>query len=180
MTGSPQARGPRAWRGSHVERLNLANPSPQRDASQQPTRLMRKMERRQMLARWLDHQTVRFFITGGLAAILFFLLSFGLMATGVGPFFASVVAYAVVIVFSYALQHQWTFRARHRHSRSLPRYLALQLCCSVGSGLIARTAVVQFGLSSLATSFATTVLVAAISYLGSSLWVFRHVEQVRE
>ena len=114
----------------------------------------------------------RFIVVGVGAAALMFILTYALVSAGLPPFLGSTLAYAVAFVVAYTAQRGWTFGGRHDHSRAFPRYLALQLCCAVFSGLVCHIAVTRLGMSSLAASAITTILAGAASYLLSSLWVF--------
>jgi len=114
----------------------------------------------------------RFIVSGVGAALLFLLLSYSLMVAGMSPFWATLLAYALAFLAGYTAQRNWTFGARHPHTRSLPRYFVLQGVCAMGSGLFAKTATHLFGLSPLALSIITTGAVGVISFVVSSLWVF--------
>ncbi|UVK42802.1 GtrA family protein [Mesorhizobium sp. AR07] len=115
----------------------------------------------------------RFLTVGVGAALLFFVLSWLLVSLGVSPFIGSVVAYAIAFVAAYSAQRGWTFGGQHDHARVLPRYLVLQLGCALFSGLVSHVAVARFGMSALAMSALATVATSAVSYVLSSLWVFR-------
>ena len=114
----------------------------------------------------------RFIVVGVGAAAFLFVLTYALALTGLPPFLGSTLAYAVAFVVAYSAQRGWTFGGRHDHSRAFPRYLALQLCCALLSGIVSHVAVTRFGMSALAMSALTTVLAGAASYVVSSLWVF--------
>jgi putative flippase GtrA len=109
---------------------------------------------------------------GAGAALLFFLLSWGLVSLGMRPFTGSVLAYGTAFVVAYTAQHGWTFEGEHEHSRSLPRYLAVQVGCAAFSGIVSHVSVAGFGFSPLLMSAVTTVAASAASYVLSSLWVF--------
>jgi putative flippase GtrA len=123
-----------------------------------------------------DRKLLRFIVVGAGAAGLFFVLSFLLVSTGLTPFLSGALAYAAAFVAAYTLQRNWTFASRQDHGRTLPRYFLLQLGCATLSGVISHVAVARFGFSPLAMSGLATVLVSAVSYAASSLWVFRDSE----
>jgi putative flippase GtrA len=125
-----------------------------------------------MLRAVLDIRLFRFVLVGGGAAGLFFVLTYMLALSGMPPFAASILAYAIAFVVAYTAQRGWTFGGRHAHSHSFPRYLALQAACALFSGVVAHAAVALFGLSPLAMSAVTAVLAGAASYVASSRWVF--------
>jgi putative flippase GtrA len=117
-------------------------------------------------------QLVRFVISGLTAAGVYFLVSYGLHSMEWPPFSASLAAYVCAFGVGYALQRGWTFEARHRHGRALPRYLLVQVACALGTSLAAPVLVGNFALTPLAVSLVLTVLASGASYLASSLWVF--------
>lgn len=120
----------------------------------------------------MDATVVRFVITGGSAACLFFALSFGLVHAGAPPFLGTLLAYAVTFVAAYTVQQAWTFRGGRRHAEALPRYLAAQVGCALGSALLARGLVAGFGLPPLPMAAVTTLASSAASYVLSRYWVF--------
>lgn len=115
---------------------------------------------------------VRFIIAGSGTALLFFVLAWALVSAGLPPFSGTLLAYATAIVAGYTAQRQWTFRAAHPHSRSFPRYLALQIGCGVLSGLISHVTTNLLGLQPFLMSLTAVIAVSAISFVASALWVF--------
>jgi putative flippase GtrA len=113
----------------------------------------------------------RFVASGAATALLYLALGTGLIAAGLRPFIAGLVAYAAAFAAGYALQRNWTFRARHAHGRALPRYLALQTLCALLAAGVAE-AVSVTGAPALAAGAASTAAAGGVSYLASLLWVF--------
>jgi len=105
------------------------------------------------------------------AALLLFALTWGLTATGLGPFTAGVVAYAVSLAVAYLIQRDWSFRRRHAHVQALPRYLAVQALAALASGAVAHIAS-SYGLEAPVAAAAATVAASTVSLLLSLLWVF--------
>ena len=120
----------------------------------------------------MHKRMVRFAVTGTASAGVFFSLSVVLVRAGSPPFLASLTAFAIAFFLGYALQHGWTFRARHRHLLSFPRYLVLQIFSCLVSALIADAAITRLGFSPFAMSALTTIVASAISFFGSLFWVF--------
>ncbi len=120
----------------------------------------------------MDATTLRFLVTGGGAACLFFLLSFGFVHAGLPPFVGTLLAYALAFAVSYTTQQAWTFRGERRHSEALPRYLAAQIGCALASALLARLLVRAAGLPPLPMAAITTLASGAMSYGLSRYWVF--------
>jgi putative flippase GtrA len=115
---------------------------------------------------------VRFVIVGGGSAALLMALTFGLIRAGAPPFAGGLAAYAVSFAVAYLLQRNWTFEGAGSHARTLPRYLALQAGCALLSGGLSHLLATALGWPAAAASAVMTLCVAAVSYLGSSLWVF--------
>ncbi|HEY9218256.1 MAG TPA: GtrA family protein [Phenylobacterium sp.] len=115
---------------------------------------------------------LRFVLSGGLASLTFFALSWLFLELDWRPFVANLTAYALAFALGYAMQRTWTFEARHAHGHALPRYFIVQLSCAGMSAVLGEVGVTLLGLEPLVVSLATTVIAGAISYLASSLWVF--------
>ncbi|MFA6032343.1 MAG: GtrA family protein [Myxococcota bacterium] len=123
--------------------------------------------------KFVSVRLIRFAVVGIGAALLFFALSWALVSAGLPPFVGSVIAYVLAFVVAYSAQRGWTFQGRHDHAHALPRYLATQLVCAAFAGLSAHVAVSIFSASPLVMSAITTVAASAVSYVLSSVWVFR-------
>jgi putative flippase GtrA len=120
----------------------------------------------------LRSQTVRFVLVGGGSAALLMALTYLFLHLGVPPFPAGLGAYAIAFVVAYLLQRNWTFGGAGSHARTLPRYFALQVCLALLSGVLSHLMVKTFGWPKAEASAAMTLCVSAISYFGSSRWVF--------
>jgi putative flippase GtrA len=125
-----------------------------------------------MMQAFCDSQKVRFVVAGASAAALYFLACPLIILAGLTPFWGSLLAYGLAFVTGYSLQRSWTFKARHRHRDSLPRYLLLQLGCALLAAILADILIGRLHLSILATAIATTGAVGLTSYLGARAWVF--------
>ena len=117
-------------------------------------------------------RVARFVLVGGGAAALLMVLTWGLMRLGMAPFAAGLLGYAISFVVAYTLQRNWTFEGAGRHSRTLPRYFALQAFCALATGGLSHLLAVRLGWTPAAASAVTTLCASVISYVGSSLWVF--------
>ncbi len=120
----------------------------------------------------MDATTVRFVITGGSAAALFFALSLAAARAGLPPFAGTLLAYAATFAAAYVTQQAWTFRGTRRHSEALPRYLLAQLACALGSAMLARLLGADLGVPPLPMAAVTTLASSAASYALSRFWVF--------
>ena len=127
----------------------------------------------QRLAGLLAHETVRFVATGATAALLFYVLTFGLLRAGAPAFAGTLVAYAVTVVSAYSVQQAWTFRGRRPHGQAFPRYLAAQIVSGLLAATLARF-VASLGLPPAAIALVSALSSSAVSYLLSRYWVFAH------
>ena len=123
------------------------------------------------ITRAFEDQTIRFLVTGGSAAVLFYGLSVAFIYCGAPPFGGTVAAFGIAFVVCYTVQHRWTFGGQQRHRESLPRYMASQACCALVSGCVAR-GVAHGGLPTPVVSLASTFAASALSYGLSRYWVF--------
>lgn len=115
---------------------------------------------------------VRFALSGGWTALLFLALSYTFSHAGLEPFLGNVLAYSIAFLVGYALQRNWTFGAKHRHQRALPRYFLAQLACALFSGAAGHVLVSVLGAPLWMMSIITTALAGCASYLLSFFWVF--------
>lgn len=120
----------------------------------------------------LRARAVRFVIVGGSATLLLMSLTYVFLRAGAPPFPAGLCAYGVSFVFAYLMQRNWTFGGAGRHSRTLPRYFALQFGLALASGVLTQVLTKQLKWPPAEASAAMTLCVSAISYFGSSRWVF--------
>jgi putative flippase GtrA len=124
------------------------------------------------LAALLRTRAVRFVIVGGTATLLLMTLTYVFLRAGWPPFPAGLCAYGLSFVYAYLMQRNWTFGAVGRHARTLPRYFALQLALALASGGLSQVLVRTLKWPPAEASATMTLCVSAISYLGSSRWVF--------
>jgi putative flippase GtrA len=127
--------------------------------------------RRPVPVRILDQEAVRFVITGSAAALLFYLLTFAVVAVGVPPFAGTLLAYVTVLVGTYTVQHAWTFRGRQAHRRSFPRYLVAQAAAAMVASTVAHVCGLA-GLPAAVLAACSTVSGSAVSFVMSKFWVF--------
>lgn len=114
----------------------------------------------------------RFVVSGGLASLVFFLVSFGLLHLGWRPWAANLTAYAAGFVVGYSLQRGWTFQGQHAHGSALPRYFILQVACAALTAVAGEIGGSLLRLPPIVVAVGSTGLAGAISYLGSLYWVF--------
>lgn len=132
---------------------------------------MRSLPFRRDLGGLLRNQTVRFVITGGGAALLFYVLTYAFIRSDAPPFAGTLAAYAIAFATSYTVQHAWTFQGRQAHSSSFPRYLAAQIAAALLASTTARLCG-GLGAPVALTALASTLTASALSYVLSRYWVF--------
>lgn len=126
----------------------------------------------QRLRGLLSARVARFVIVGVGSAALLAVVTYLLIQAGVSPFASGLIAYAVAFGVAYALQRNWTFEGAGRHSRTLPRYFLVQAACALISGGLTHALKSWLGWPAAGASLAMTFVVAVISYLASTYWVF--------
>jgi len=121
----------------------------------------------------LERREFRFLLAGAALAIFYFNVVFSLVRfASLSPFMSSVLAYVSALGLGYVVQRNWSFRARHSHSKALPRYVLLQAGCAGISGLSAQAATTYFQMPPLVMSVLNTITVSLISFIVSMNWVF--------
>ncbi len=115
---------------------------------------------------------IRFAVSGGLSAVVFFLAALALASAGLRPGWAALAAYATAFCVGYGLQRNWTFGAASRHRVALPRYLALQAACAGATALLSEW-ITSAGAHPLLALVVVTGFAGLASFFASSRWVFR-------
>ena len=77
------------------------------------------------------------------------------------------VAYFSALMLGYWAQRNWSFKARHAHTKALPRYLLPQGSCAQLSGLRAEFANRQSGIPAVSTAVVSPIVMGAISFVVS-------------
>lgn len=120
----------------------------------------------------LSARVARFVIVGVGSAALLAGITYLLMLAGVAAFASGLIAYGVAFGVAYALQRNWTFEGAGSHRRTLPRYFLVQAFCALLSGALTHALKTWLGWPPAVASLAMTLVVAVISYLASTHWVF--------
>lgn len=114
-----------------------------------------------------------FLVVGGSATLLQYLIMFVLIRYAqCSEGYASATGYVISTAYNYCANASLTFHGKHRHTRSLPRFLLTALA---GLGI---NQMVLLGLLRLHTwlpmaQIAATVCVLVWNYLVNALWSFR-------
>ena len=116
----------------------------------------------------------RFVLIGIASTVLYAVLAFAFARMeGMGTTGASVLAFALAAVFSYAGHKYVTFVSGGAHRLELPRFLALT---AVGLAVVSLLPAILSGLFSLPTAvpiLLACVVVPAVNYAVLGKWVFR-------
>jgi len=116
---------------------------------------------------------LRFIVVGIFTTLLYFVAFLTLHnVAGFEPIWATVIAYAALILVSYSMHRSWSFQSVRSVGQSLPRYVALQLTCMALNAAGTQTVYVFFNVSGFQISLVATFFAAVISFIVSSLWVF--------
>ena len=123
-----------------------------------------------LLQRW---QVARFFSVGVAATllhVLLFVAAIELLA--ISALNASVIAFSGAFIFSYLLNHRWTFAAEGRHHFHLPRFALVG-----GSGLILNMMIVYLLVDLFEYPYGVALLVVIfvvplLSYFMNKHWTF--------
>lgn len=126
-------------------------------------------------------QMARFAAVGGAATATHVALGLGLAeGLGLAPFWANLSAFAAAVLVSYFGNLIWTFRMGSAGLARLPRFLLLALAGLAANQLIV-FALVDLAVWPYRAALGIVVLVVpALSYLGSRLWVFDEARGVKE
>lgn len=111
---------------------------------------------------------IRFGLVGGLASLIYALVTYALMSKSIAPVWASVIAYAVAIPVSFLGQKYFTFDARGRVPVELSLFLITQ-----GIGLVAAAAIMAV-LSShpLFGIIAVVIAIPLMNFIAMTYFIF--------
>jgi len=115
----------------------------------------------------------RFATIGVASTLLYAVLALGLVHLGVDTTWASVIAFLLAAVFSYAGHKYVTYASGGRHVFEFPRFLALSL---VGLGVVSILPVLLVGLLGMPPAIpilAACLVLPAFNYVVLGRWVFR-------
>ncbi len=122
----------------------------------------------------LIRQGLRFGVVGVAAtATHFLIMSCAVECLGIDPVVATVPAFVVAFVVSYACNRRWTFGATAPHTRFVSRYLALALAGMGLNALIMHLSVHRMQWSYVIGFALGVLIVPAFSFAGARYFVFR-------
>ena len=127
--------------------------------------LTNKLGRAQLL------RLLRFGVVGLSSSLLYALLASLLLHFHAGLLLAHCTAYALAIPFSYFAQRGFTFRSRHSHMVSFPRFvLTNAVSFLLSTGIVAAATALQ--LMAAVAIAAVVIIVPLLNYLCMNAWVF--------
>ena len=117
---------------------------------------------------------IPFIGVGGAGALLFVLLSSGMIGlrTGLADWLVSTLTYGALIVPVYLMHHRYSFRSQAGHGQALPRYLAVQGVVLALAAVLSYGALEIFALPGLVASVLVVGLVSGINYGVLRGWAF--------
>lgn len=118
----------------------------------------------------------KFGITGIMNTVVDFAVYTVLVSlVGMGLYVSQVISYCCGMLNSYAVNRKWTFDTKNGFfSLELVKFIVLNLAMMLlGMGII-YLCVEQMGFHKLVGKLVSTVLVMAINFVVSNLWVFRN------
>lgn len=118
----------------------------------------------------------KFGITGIMNTVVDFAVYTVLVSlAGMGLYVSQVISYCCGMLNSYAVNRKWTFDTKNGFfSLELVKFIVLNLAMMLlGMGII-YLCVEQMGFRKLVGKLVSTVLVMAINFVVSNLWVFRN------
>ncbi len=118
----------------------------------------------------------KFGITGIMNTVVDFAVYTVLVSlAGMGLYVSQVISYCCGMLNSYAVNRKWTFDTKNGFfSLELVKFIVLNLAMMLlGMGII-YLCVEQMGFHKLVGKLVSTVLVMAINFVVSNLWVFRN------
>ena len=120
-----------------------------------------------------SRRLIRFVVVGASAALLQFGLTLALIRLDVRPAVAACLAFLAALFCAYSGQRRWTFASSRRHAVLLPRYAGAQAVVMGVTALAAELMSTFTMASPFQISAVATLLAGLLSYVLSSVWVFR-------
>lgn len=121
-------------------------------------------------------QLARFGVVGIAAMAVHWLVVAALVPLGVAPLLANIAAFAVAFNVSYAGHRRWTFATdagAAAHATSFKRFLGVALL-SFALNEMLYYALLSQGIEYRIALFVVLVAVAALTFVLSRYWAFRH------
>ena len=117
----------------------------------------------------------------GLAAsLMHVIVGLTLVHTGtLAPFSANIVAFLSAFLISYFGHRRYSFDSSAKHSRSLPRFLAVALLGLVLNQILVWIVVDRLGFAYAYCLVLLVTVVPAVTYVLSRYWAFSDIEDAR-
>lgn len=122
--------------------------------------------------RTLIKQLARFFIAGGFATLVHWIVMAMLIQQAIAPLYATILGAMMGSVINYLFQFYWVFKAKKAHQHIIPSYISIVvLGWILNAGLFSLLRnLTQADISYI--QFYTTLMVAAINFITYKRIVF--------
>jgi putative flippase GtrA len=114
----------------------------------------------------------RFAVVGGLATLLYAVLAFSFTHVGMAAAGASVLAFLLAAVFSYAGHKYVTFVSGGRHAFELPRFLAVSAAGLAVASVLPAVLTDMLEFPAATAILLVCVVIPAVNYVVLGRWVF--------
>jgi len=117
----------------------------------------------------------KYFIVGALGTVTHLsLLYIAVEYLGFAPIVGSSCAFIWVVIQSYFLNRNWTFRSERRHSSALPRYVTVSTIGFFGNFSMMYILLNIFGLWYMLAQILTAFVIPLMNFLLNRYWTFAH------
>lgn len=114
----------------------------------------------------------RFAVVGGAASLIYAVIAYALIKSGMGNIIASVIAYAVAIPVSFAGQKYFTFNAAGKVPVELSLFLITQACGLILAAVIMGLADHLFGGSAVPAILCVVIAIPIINFVIMTYVIF--------
>lgn len=105
-------------------------------------------------------------------ALHFALLALAVELGDVDPVFASLAVFPPVVLLSYVLNRNWTFRSEKDHYVALPKYLVISLASLATNFFVMNTLVNVYGMWYIAAQVCSIGIIPIVNFLLKKYWAF--------
>jgi len=121
----------------------------------------------------LFDRAVRFCIVGASAALLYFCLLAGMVELlGVPVLMATMIAYPIVTVENYLLNHSWTFKSTELHGAAFPKFIVSAAVGFFINWVIMSAGVKQLAINYLLVQAFSMAVILVWNLVAGSIWIF--------
>jgi len=121
----------------------------------------------------LLQRLLKFGLTGGLATVTHVLLVWiGVEYLGWSATLATLPAFLIALLLSYALNHRWTFQAQGRHDHYFPRFATIAVGGLILNGLIMYSLTERLHLPYPWALLVIVLVIPLFSFILNHYWTF--------